>query len=531
MEESLIARELTRKVVDRFSISFSEAKRLGITDNDLKYITEIDPNNFRISIPAFDKRRTKLVHELLVAIKTKYEMLTEIEEDELEYQEKEETLKEAKGKVTKYDLVRDGIELYLKERYQDYERGFIQITTYEQDVRDYNSSKYLLDYGIYDNVINNVDDDYAQEFVNYLWDREITKGKSKGKRIAENTAYKPFSFIHKVFNYFKNDLKIIKYNPFDNVKRKPHAVSEDKEYFTDEEMHYIKEKLEFENIRFRTLITFMMDMGCRREEALAIKFSDINKFRETISINRAFVKSKIDGRYIIKPVKRKKSEREIICTSYVLELIDKYRKFKEACGFIVKDDDYVFTAWDSMELIDPDRYSKEFKEFIKKIGIKKNVPLKNLRHTNTSFFVSRNGNLKAVQNRAGHENVETTLGFYAQSNFAEERKLVDFYEEEFYNKLGLSMGDLYRIVSNRFTDNKKLISVLEKVGNEYIDDSNFDIQLERCQDYFKNLFPIFEKVLQIDSVIDEDEIDAIFKGFSSLYRKIKIEGLEPRIRI
>ena len=159
------------------------------------------------------------------------------------------------------------------------------------------------------------------------------------------------------------------------------------------------------------------------------------------------------------------------------------------------------------------------------------ISLKNLRHTNTSFFVSRNGNLKAVQNRVGHENVETTLGFYAQSNFVEERKLVNFYEEEFYNKLGLSMGDLYRIVSNRFTDNKKLISILEKVGNEYIDDSNYDIQLERCQDYFKELFPIFEKILQIDSVIDDDEIDAIFKGFSSLYRKVKIESLEPRIRI
>lgn len=79
-----------------------------------------------------------------------------------------------------------------------------------------------------------------------------------------------------------------------------------KEYFTDEEMHYIKEKLEFENIRFRTLITFMMDMGCRREECICNKFGDINEFRKTISINRAFVKSKLDYRYIIKSVKRKK---------------------------------------------------------------------------------------------------------------------------------------------------------------------------------------------------------------------------------
>lgn len=184
-----------------------------------------------------------------------------------------------------------------------------------------------------------------------------------------------------------------------------------------------------------------------------------------------------------------------------------------------------------MELVSPDTFSREFRRFFKRIGIQKIVPLKNLRHTNASFFVARGSNLKALQNRVGHENVETTLSFYAQSNFNEDRKLVDSYEEEFYNKLGLSISDLYRIVSNRFTNEKKLVDVLEKVGNEYIDDSNYDIQLERCQNYFKELFPIFEKILQIDSMIDDEEIEAIFKGFSSLYRKIKIDSLEPKIHI
>lgn len=519
--------KLSKSIIKRFSISYSEAKRMGITDEDLKYISELDPGNYRISIPAFDKRRTKLVHDLLEAIKIKYSMIKQINEDQKEYAEKQETLNDARAKITKYNLVRDGIELYLKERKKDYERGFIQITTYEQDIHDYNSSKYLIDYGIYDAVINDVNEDYAQEYVNYLWDKTTIKGK----RLAENTIYKPFSFIHKVFNYFKDDLKLIKYNPFDSVKKKPQAVSKDKEYFTKEEMHYIKERLEFENIRFKTLITFMMDMGCRREEALAIKYSDFNKFRETISIERAFVKSKIDNRYIIKPVKRKKSEREIVCTSYVLELISNYRKFKNACGFIVKDDDFVFTAWDSIEIIDPDRYTKEFKEFLQKIGIQKDAPLKNMRHTNTTFFVAKGENIKAIQNRVGHENIETTLGIYAQTNMLEDRKLVQSYEEEFYNKLGVSMAELYKIVSNRFSDKKKLISILESVGDEYIDDSNYEIQLEKCQNYFKDLFPIFDKILKVDKLIDEEEIDSLFVGFESMYRRIKIEKIEPSLKI
>lgn len=109
--------------------------------------------------------------------------------------------------------------------------------------------------------------------------------------------------------------------------------------------------LEFENIRFKTLITLIMDTGLRREEALALKYSDINKLRGTINIARAFVKSRLDNRFIIKPNRRKKSEREIVSTAYALELIGRWRRFKEACGFVVNDEDYIFTSWDSMELI------------------------------------------------------------------------------------------------------------------------------------------------------------------------------------
>lgn len=505
-----------------FSISLSEAKRLGIVDEDLKCISEISPNTFRVSVrDAEDKRKTKVVHNLIEAIHLKYDFKKEVEEQKKFLSEKGKTLNESKTKITKYNSVRDSLSVYLKERFQDYQRGIIQITTYEQDVYDINFNRLLTQHGILDEIINNIDEEYAQNFVNYLWDTKL----------AENTIYKPFSLIRKLFNYYVKDLRIIKYNPFDNVKRKPQARSDDKEYCTTEEMHIIKEKLEFENIRFRTLITLIMDTGLRREEALAIKYSDINKLRGTIKIERAFVKSKIDGKFIIKPVKRKKSEREIIVTQYALDLIDKYRKFKEACGFIVNDDDFVFTAWDSLDLIDPELYSAEFRKFIKKIKIKTIIPFKNLRHTHATYFVEKGDNIKAVQKRLGHSNIETTLNIYAQTNLSEDRKLVDSYENEFYNKLGLSISELYQIVSNRFDNRKKIIDVLEKVCNEYIDDSNYDMQLERCQNYFRELFPIFDKILKIDSELNEDDIDAIFVGYTAKYRSVKIDGLEPQIKI
>ena len=60
----------------------------------------------------------------------------------------------------------------------------------------------------FDEIINDVNDERAQKFINYLYDIK----KKNGKRLSENTLYKPFSFVRKLFNYFKDDLKIIDYN-------------------------------------------------------------------------------------------------------------------------------------------------------------------------------------------------------------------------------------------------------------------------------------------------------------------------------
>lgn len=90
---------------------------------------------------------------------------------------------------------------------------------------------------------------------------------------------------------------------------------------------------------------------------------------------------------------------------------------------------------------------------------------------------------------------------------------------------------MYRIVIGRYENNKKIFTVVEKICNVYIDETNYDIQFRRFKEYMLDLFPILNKVLIIDSFLEEDKIDSIFKGFASLYRSIKIEPLESKIRI
>ena len=60
--------------------------------------------------------------------------------------------------------------------------------------------------------------------------------------------------------------------------------------------------------------------------------------------------------------------------------------------------------------------------------------------------------------------------------------------------------------------------------------TKFDIKLEKYKEYFNELFPIFDKVQKIESTINEDEINVLFKGFDSLLN-IKIEPLNKSLKI
>lgn len=49
---------------------------------------------------------------------------------------------------------------------------------------------------------------------------------------------------------------------------------------------------------------------------------------------------------------------------------------------------------------------------------------------------------------------------------------------------------------------------------------------DKCKSYLSELYPIFNKVLIIDNMLDEEEIDAMLMGFNELYNDIKLEPLE-----
>lgn len=510
--------KLTKEVLKNFSIAFSRAKELGITDEDLKYIYEVGKDKFRISIriPNSKERSTKLVTGLLDAINIKWDMVKQIEQN-IQGQLSNNT-------VDKSLTIEDGIKKFMKYRENLVNSNNLEFTTYEDDVRTIDG-RFIRDTELLTKLIVNLTKKEAQDYVDDLWKATNITDAKLGEKLSENTIYKPFALLHKIFEYFRTELELIEINPFSNVKNKPKYTPKSQNYLVTDEIKYVLKAIERKNIRFKSLVNLVLETGLRIEELTAIKWSDINRLRGTVKISRALRKSNLANELIIKDVKTDSSEREITFSQYTLELLDNYRKFKNACGIVVTNDDFIFTAWDSNELVDPARYSKEWTEFIKDLGFK-NLPLKNVRHTSATFMLQDNPNLKAVQKRFGHSKATTTLGIYNQSNYYEDKKLLEKFEKEFRNNLGYTIADLYRISVNRLQNKRQLNKFIQDLIGNPINESCFEDDLRICQDYLFNLYPIFNKIAEIDSKLDDDEIEAIYSGFTEIYSKIKLDTID-----
>ena len=162
---------------------------------------------------------------------------------------------------------------------------------------------------------------------------------------------------------------------------------------------------------FRTLYI----MGCRRGEAAALTWSDIDIEEATVRINKSVTNKTKTGAYAITTPKNKNSVRTVgIPQGLVNELLALRTDD-------TKDTDFVFggdrpPATSSVDYI--------FKQAIKKAGVK-SIRLHDLRHSCASLLISKGVSIVAVSRRLGHKNIEQTLNTYSHLMPDDQTKMID----------------------------------------------------------------------------------------------------------
>lgn len=252
---------------------------------------------------------------------------------------------------------------------------------------------------------------HIQEFVQQLSELR-PRGKAHAakadKTISASTVKRYLCVLQSIFKQAVK-LDIISSNPASAEKLTLPKVTAPKiEIFSKQEAAEMLACLEKEPLQFQVLIQLAIMAGLRRGELVALKFSDFDKAANTVTISRAAIKLKGEP-VIIKPPKDYEV-RTVTINAHCIELVEMLEAEKqqeaERLGSAWHENGYLFTQWNG-EIMSPQTPTKQFSQFLAKNKLQ-HRKFHALRHTSATLLLYGGVNIKQVQERLGHSDIETT---------------------------------------------------------------------------------------------------------------------------
>ncbi len=196
----------------------------------------------------------------------------------------------------------------------------------------------------------------------------------------------------------------IKENPceFVIVPKISEKVDKIENFFEKEELleflNYAKQDLSH---KWYTYLRLLAYTGIRRGEGLALTWDDINFKNKTININKTLTTG-TDNKQIIQNTKTNAGTRIINIDDETINVLKKHKiNSTSNLVFANKKGEHIY-------LSSP---AKKMKNIEKKYNLK-DVSLHGLRHTHCSLLFAAGADLKQVQKRMGHKDIQTTLEIY-----------------------------------------------------------------------------------------------------------------------
>lgn len=151
--------------------------------------------------------------------------------------------------------------------------------------------------------------------------------------------------------------------------------------------------------------------GMRRGELCGVKWSDVNLDGGQLVVRRSRVP--VSGRTIVETTPKTKNARSIALAPATVAALRAHRKRQKedrlACGPAWQDTGYMFTTEDGSPLR-PDAVTQAFNEHVKAAELPR-IVLHGLRHSHATIGLAAGESVKVMQERLGHRNIRTTLGY------------------------------------------------------------------------------------------------------------------------
>lgn len=219
---------------------------------------------------------------------------------------------------------------------------------------------------------------------------------------------------------------LINENPCSRAEH-PKAEEIDVRVLTEEEIPKLMDALSDAPPQYSVITQLALLLGARRGEICALRWSDIDFEKGTLSIKRT-VQSIPGIGLVFNAPKTRRGKRCLRIGADCVELLQEYRRYQKVERFRigsawvrkvtlengkVVDNDMLFTKWNG-EPMDPDIISSWFPKFLEAHDLP-SIHFHSLRHSNASILIAAHVPITTVSGRLGHAQTSTTLNYYASA--------------------------------------------------------------------------------------------------------------------
>lgn len=212
----------------------------------------------------------------------------------------------------------------------------------------------------------------------------------------------------------------------------PKVKKKDVNYFQPEQVSAIRDALEEEPLKWKTLVHLLLITGARRGELLGLKWQSIDFERNTIHICNNVLYTPDKGIFEDTP-KTSTSDRVISVPSETIALLKQYMVWQNGerlrLGEYYQDQNFIF-AQDNGKPMHPDSVTDWLNKFSKRHDLPHINPHA-FRHTMASMLYFYGVDSVSISKRLGHAQVSTTANIYAHVIEEADQKNAEILESAF----------------------------------------------------------------------------------------------------
>ena len=235
----------------------------------------------------------------------------------------------------------------------------------------------------------------------------------QNKRTGEGLSPKTILEHHRLISTVLDQAEKEGLVPF-NVAAKatlPKVSKKEVNYFQPEQVAAIRDALDAEPLKWKTLTHLLLITGARRGELLGLKWTDVDLDRGVLKIQRAI--SRQNGKVVEAPLKTKNAYRTLPLSADAISVL-KMQKCK------VGNSEWVFPS-PSGGPMSPDSVLHMLQRVLKRAGLPR-IRFHDLRHTFATMALQNGVDVKTVSSMLGHYSAGFTLDTYAHVTTSAKRE-------------------------------------------------------------------------------------------------------------